>query len=122
MSVEMTVDRESCLAAIARVKRAADRAEPVLVRMCGPLHGELGFGREAVQDAVRLRTEVLSDLPEVVCLQLAALRLGLAFGADVDFDVLDLPPFALAAVQLFLDEVKAGRVPTAGGGRVRARP
>ena len=109
------LDRNARLRAIARVKFAAARAEPVVVRMCGPLHGELGFGREAVQDAVRLRTEVLSDLPEVVCLQLAALRLGLAFGADVDFSVLELPPYSAAAVELFLDEVKASSAPRAGG-------
>lgn len=111
----MSIDRAQCLRAIARVKVASARAEPVLRRCCGPLAGDRGIGGEAIQDAVRLRADVVFDLPPVLCLHAAALRLGLAFRADVDFSVLQLPPYSAAAVELFLDEVKASSAPRAGG-------
>lgn len=114
-------DREACLLAIRRLLHAAARAEPVLVRSCGPVNGELGLGPEAVRDALRRRADVLKDMPQVLGLHAASLRVVLAFRSYVDFSGLELPPFAAAAVQLFLDEVKAGRVPTAERGRVRAR-
>lgn len=112
------LDRYECLRAIARVKLAAARAEPVLARRCGPVVGELGVGPE---EAVRLMAEVLEDTPEVLALRASALRLILAARAYVDFGVLELPTFSAAALSVFIDEVKAGRVPPVAGGRVRAR-
>lgn len=106
------LDRNGRLRAIARVKFAAARAEPVLARRCGAVCGELGIGP---LDALGLMSEVLADLPEVLYLRSAALRLVLAFRGHVDFSILELSPFAAAAVQLFMDEVKAGSAPRAAG-------
>ena len=105
-------DREACLLAIRRLRHAAARAEPVFARRCGPICSELGLGPE---DAVRLMVDALGDMPQVLALHAATLRVVLAFRSYVDFAVLELPTFAAAAVAVFADDAKSGTAPRAAG-------